>query len=117
VKRILILFLFFSPLFSCDPNKAPAGILSEDEVVNVLIDIQLTEGMVSALPISYDSSQVLYSLMEKDVFIKHAVVDSVFINSMLFYLEDARKMDKIYARVIDSLVVRESVPGKKEDLF
>jgi hypothetical protein len=86
-------------------------------MVNVLIDIQLTEGMVSALPIPYDSSQVLYSLMEKDVFIKHGVEDSVFINSMIFYLEDARKMDKIYARVIDSLVVRESVPGKKEDLF
>jgi len=91
--------------------------LTEDKVVNVLIDIQLTEGMVSALPIPYDSSQVLYSLMEKDVFIKHGVEDSVFINSMIFYLEDARKMDKIYARVIDSLVVRESVPGKKEDLF
>ena len=86
-------------------------------MVNVLIDIQLTEGMVSALPIPYDSSQVLYSLMEKDVFIKHGVEDSVFFNRMIFYLEDARKMDKIYARVIDSLVVRESLPGKKEDLF
>jgi hypothetical protein len=117
VKRILAFFLFSSVLFSCDPNRTPAGILTEDKVVNVLIDIQLTEGMVSALPIPYDSSQVLYSLMEKDVFIKHGVEDSVFINSMIFYLEDARKMDKIYARVIDSLVVRESVPGKKEDLF
>lgn len=86
-------------------------------MVNVLIDIQLTEGMVSALPIPYDSSQQLYSLMEKDLFIKHGVADSVFISSMLFYLEDAQKMDQIYARVIDSLVVRESVPGKKEDLF
>ncbi|MFN3999216.1 DUF4296 domain-containing protein [Algoriphagus sp.] len=117
MKRILALFLFSSILVSCDLNRVPAGILPEDMMVNVLIDIQLTEGMVSAIPISYDSSQVLYNLLEKDVFIKHGVEDSVFINSMLFYLEDARKMDKIYARVIDSLVVRESVPGKKEDLF
>lgn len=86
-------------------------------MVNVLIDIQLTEGIVSTLPIAYDSSQVLYSLMEKDVFLKHGVEDSVFTTSLLFYLEDAQKMDRIYTRVIDSLVVRESVPEKKEDLF
>lgn len=83
-------------------------------MVNVLVDIQLTEGMVSALPVSYDSSQVLYSLLEKDVFDKHGVTDSVFTQSMLYYLEDAGKMDRIYARVIDSLVVRENNPGIEE---
>lgn len=83
-------------------------------MVNVLVDIQLTEGVVSALPVSYDSSQVLYSLLEKDVFDKHGVTDSVFTQSMLYYLEDAGKMDRIYARVIDSLVVRENNPGIEE---
>lgn len=117
MKRILGSFLFLVFALSCDSHRAPSGVLSEDEMVNILIDIQLTEGMVGALPISYDSSQVLYSLMEKDIFIKHGVEDSVFVNSMRFYLEDARKMDQIYARVIDSLVVRESSPAKKEDLF
>ena len=117
MKRIHYLFLLLIFFGSCNGNSTPPGILSEDEMVKVLIDIQLTEGIVSSLPVSYDSSQLLYSLMEKDVFIKHAVEDSVFTKSMIFYLEDARKMDKIYARVIDSLVVRESLPGKKEDLF
>ncbi|SEG39929.1 DUF4296 domain-containing protein [Algoriphagus boritolerans] len=117
MKRILLAFLFLVFSFSCDSDRTPSGVLSEDEVVNVLIDIQLTEGMVGALPISYDSSQVLYALMEKEIFIKHGVEDSVFVNSMRYYLEDARKMDQIYSRVIDSLVVRESNPAKKEDLF
>jgi len=117
VKRILVAFLFSIFSFSCDSDRTPSGLLSEDELVNVLIDIHLTEGMVSALPIPYDSSQALYTLMEKDVFIKHGVEDSVFFNSMIFYLEDASKMDRIYARVIDSLVVRESVPDKKGDTF
>ncbi|GAA0878331.1 hypothetical protein GCM10009119_12990 [Algoriphagus jejuensis] len=86
-------------------------------MVNVLIDIQLTEGIVSALPVAYDSSQLLYSLLEKDVFEKHAVQDSVFTKSMLFYLEDADKMTRIYSRVIDSLTVHESIPGDSLDLF
>lgn len=108
---------FLLSLGSCGRNSPPPGILSEDEMVNVLIDIQLTEGIVSALPIAYDSSQVLYSLLERDVFEKHAVQDSVFTHSMLFYLEDAAKMNRIYARVIDSLTVHESIPGDSLDLF
>lgn len=83
-------------------------------MVNVLVDVQLTEGIVSALPVSYDSSQILYTLLEKDIFDKHGVTDSVFTQSMLYYLEDAGKMDRIYTRVIDSLVVRENNPGIEE---
>ena len=115
MNRIIAAFLFSVLLVSCDSGAPPSGILSEDQMVNILIDIQLTEGMVSAIPIPYDSSQILYSLMEKDVFFKHGVQDSVFVNSLLFYLEDAKKMDEIYTRVIDSLVVRETIPGKKEE--
>ena len=83
-------------------------------MVNILIDIQLTEGIASSLPIPYDSSQVLYALLEQEVFEKHGVADSIFTKSMLYYLEDAAKMEKIYARVVDSLVVRESNPGLED---
>jgi len=85
-------------------------VLDEDLMVSVLVEIQLAEGKVSSLPISYDSSQVLYTLLERDIFSKHEVTDSVFKSSMEYYLEDAEKMDRIYARVIDSLVVLESNP-------
>ena len=117
MKRILALLLCLIGLGSCSRNSPPPGILSEDEMVNVLIDIQLTEGIVSALPIAYDSSQVLYSLLEQDVFAKHAVQDSVVTKSMLFYLEDAGKMTRIYSRVIDSLTAHQSIPGDSLDLF
>jgi hypothetical protein len=83
-------------------------------MVSILLEIQLSEGKVSSLPVSYDSSQVLYSLMEKDIFLKHGVSDSVFTTSMEYYLEDAEMMDRIYARVIDSLVVLENNNKPKE---
>jgi hypothetical protein len=85
-------------------------VLDEDLMVSILVDIQLAEGKVSSLPVTYDSSQVLYALLEKDIFSKHEVTDSGFVASMEYYLEDAEKMDRIYARVIDSLVVLESNP-------
>lgn len=95
----------------CDENPKPKDLLSEEDMVNVLIDIHLTEGIASAMPIPYDSSQVLYSLLEKEVFVKHQVEDSVFTRSMIYYLQDPAIMDRIYARVVDSLVVRESSGG------
>ena len=85
--------------------------LSEDKMVEVLIDIHLTEGITSAMPVAYDSSKVLYNLLEKDVFLKHDVSDSVFTQSMLYYLQDPAEMEQIYSRVVDSLVVRESSGG------
>lgn len=100
----------------CEENPKPKDLLSEEEMVNVLIDIHLTEGIASSLPIPYDSSQVLYSLLEQEVFVKHQMQDSVFTRSMIYYLQDPAIMDRIYARVIDSLVVRES-SGGIEDKF
>ena len=85
--------------------------LSEDKMVEVLIDIHLTEGITSAMPVAYDSSKVLYNLLEKDVFLKHDVSDSVFTQSLLYYLQDPAEMEQIYSRVVDSLVVRESSGG------
>jgi hypothetical protein len=108
VKRLLLLSFFSLSLLSCSSDKLPDGILQEDKMVEVLIDIQLNEGIASALPISYDSSQVLYRLLESEVFLKHEVQDSVFTQSMVYYLQFPSKMDAIYARVVDSLSLKQA---------
>ena len=103
---VILVFVFFC---SCGRNSAPAGLLSEDQLINVLIDIHLAEGYVTTFPIHYDSSRMLYPLLEKEVFAKHQVEDSVFKSSLEFYMRDAKHMDKIYARIIDSLSIKEKV--------
>jgi ATP sulfurylase len=114
VKNFLFTCLLGLACISCGPTTSSNAVLSEEQMVSILLDIQLTEGKVSSLPVTFDSSQVLYALMEKDIFLKHGVSDSVFTSSMLYYLEDAGKMDLIYARVIDSLVVLENTSTPKE---
>ena len=116
MKRLVLACLLLLSMAGCEENSKPKDLLSEEEMVNVLIDIHLTEGMASSLPIPYDSSQVIYSLLEQEVFVKHEVQDSVFTKSMIYYLQDPAIMDRIYARVVDSLVVRES-SGGIEDKF
>ncbi len=116
MKRLVSACLLLLVIGGCEENSKPKDLLSESEMVNVLIDIHLTEGIASALPITYDSSQALYTLLEKDVFVQHQVKDSVFTQSLRYYLQDPAIMDRIYARVVDSLVVRES-SGGIEDKF
>ena len=114
MKIYLALVILIFCLISCNEKKPEGGVLSEDKMVSVFVDIHLTEGIASAMPIPYDSSQTLYKLMEMDVFLKHDVSDSVFNESLRYYLQYPDQMDQIYARVIDSLVVRETKPVSEE---
>lgn len=111
MKIFILLSFCLLSLASCNSSNKPAALLSKDKMVEVLIDVHLTEGLSSAMPVSFDSSRVLYNLLEKDVFLKHAVSDSVFTQSMLYYLRDPADMEQIYSRVVDSLMVRESSGG------
>jgi hypothetical protein len=107
VNKTAVIFSILIILFSCESEKLPEGILDEDKMVEVLIDIHLAEGLVSTFPIHYDSSRILYPLFEKEVFKDHQIPDSVFRTSLEFYMKDTKTMDRIYARTIDSLHVIE----------
>ncbi|MFD2203614.1 DUF4296 domain-containing protein [Shivajiella indica] len=112
MKKTLVFIFILLNLFSCGREKLPPGILDEDKMVEILIDIHLAEGLVSTFPIHYDSSRVLYPLFEKEVFRKHQIPDSVFRNSFEYYMKDTKIMDRMYARTIDSLHVVEKSGNK-----
>jgi hypothetical protein len=107
VKNITIVLISIFILQSCSKSRLPEGILNEDKMVEILVDIHLAEGIVSTFPIHYDSSRVLYPYFEMEVFKKHSVPDSVFKKSLEYYMRDVKVMDRMYARTIDSLHVIE----------
>ncbi|MCC5939013.1 MAG: DUF4296 domain-containing protein [Lunatimonas sp.] len=93
--------------FSCSSDSKPPGLLSEDEMVSIIVDIHLTEGFVQSLPIPYDSSKKVYPILEKEIFEKHRVADTVYMASLQYYLRYPAFMERVYARAIDSLTVFE----------
>jgi hypothetical protein len=107
VKYLLNAFAFLLLTFSCSQDDAPGDILSEDTMVNIIVDIHLTEGLVQSLSIPYDSSKVLYPILEKRIFEKYGIPDTVYVKSLEYYLSDVHKMEYLYERAIDSLSVRE----------
>ncbi|MFN3803052.1 DUF4296 domain-containing protein [Belliella pelovolcani] len=114
MKKLLIFIPLILILHSCRNETKPEYVLNEDQMVGMLIDIHIAEGYVSTLPINYDSSRNLYPMFEKEVFRKHQVSDSVFHRSLEYYLARPRIIDRVYARVIDSLNVIEKEGNVKE---
>jgi len=109
VKKIIILILGIASGYACSNSSAPKGLISEDKMVEVLVDIHMAEGMASSLPIPYDSSKKIYPIFEKEVFLKHNIEDSVYMKSFEYYLRDAKTMERIYSRTIDSLALKEKL--------
>ncbi|MDN3203158.1 DUF4296 domain-containing protein [Algoriphagus sediminis] len=115
MKNLKLFILFTILLTGCSDQEKPEFILNEDEMVNVLIDIHIAEGISSSLPVSYDSSGVMYTLLEKDVFTKHEITDSVFTQSMLYYLQYPAEIDEIYGRVVDSLSKKQALYKSQQE--
>jgi hypothetical protein len=93
--------------FACTAEQKPRNILSDEQMVQVLMDIYLTEEKVNRLSLPRDSAQKIFPLFKERV-LKHAhISDSVFNQSMEYYMEHPKKFDKIYTALIDSLMLRE----------
>lgn len=107
MKRLIFFIVLIIGQVSCGDSNRPEGLLSEDQMVQVMVDIHMAEGLAGSLPVSYDSSKKLYPMFESRVFEKHQVEDSVYRESLQYYLRDAKKMEELYGRVVDSLNVKE----------
>lgn len=109
MKKKILLVLCLALGYACSQDSPPQGLLSEDKMVEVLVDIHMAEGMASSLSIPYDSSRKIYPIFEKEVFVKHNIEDSVYMESFEYYLRDTKAMERIYSRTIDSLALKEKI--------
>lgn len=109
MKKLLIAIATFIFAVSCANNDKPDELLDKDQMVSIMVDIHLVEGIASSLPISYDSSQKVYPYLEQRVFEKHNIPDSVYLKSLQYYLRDAKLMEELYSRAIDSLTVKQNI--------
>lgn len=102
---ILIVFLSWG----CRPKDKSKGILTESEMVNVLIQLYLAEEKIALFPISYDSLSRLMPYFREHIFTQVGVQDSVFRKSMEYYMAHPKRLEYIYTAVVDSLSLQEQV--------
>jgi hypothetical protein len=107
MKYIPIFFLFFF-LFSCNSDK-PEDLISKDEMTSILIEMHVAEAKVNTLNLGSDSTEVVLDLMMKKVLEDLDYSQEEYIKSYNYYLQDVRVMENLYARVVDSLSLREEL--------
>lgn len=111
--KILVLLTF--ALISCkaDEKKLP-DLLSEEQMVSILIDVHVLEGKIDKLSIKRDSASLIFNTFEREIFKEHNVSKEKYIESYEYYLEDVASMNDIYEIVVDSLNFMQKSYGAKK---
>lgn len=105
-KPLFLLLLLL--LFSCEINdeKRPEGILSPDEMVELMVDVHLVEGARSGVTIMGDSLGI--ELYYRTVLIKHGLDSTSYQNNFDYYSARPDELDLIFEEVVRRLSVLES---------
>ncbi len=102
-KTAVILLVIF--LFSCNnnENKLPDYVISHDDMVNIIIDIHLTDGL-------FTNNKVRRKLAKKDslnyynaILNNYGYTRADFDTSVHFYSKNIDEYDKIYEEVLNNL--------------
>ncbi len=89
-------------------DQKPADLLSEKEMVGILIDVHITESALSLKNFNRDSSLVLYAYYKDEIFKEHHVTEQQFKNSYDYYSKHSDELNHIYEIVVDSISVKEA---------
>ncbi len=87
-------------------EKRPAGILSQEEMVQVMEELYINEEKVNQLSRARDSAKQIATVMDRRVFEDAGLTDSVFRKSFDYYMERPHQMELIYTALVDTLQLR-----------
>lgn len=111
--RITILILIFCGsicFLSCQEEEIKPQI-SDEEMIKILTDLHISEAAILSLNQKIkDSISVVYY---QQIFEIHGVADSVFFSDLEILRSDAKKLEKIYLKVIDNIELLNVTKGEE----
>lgn len=100
--NILIYLLLI--LISCDsPEKKPENIISQENMVSILIDIQVLEAIYNTRLIHEEDRNERMDRYYKEIFENHQTTIDIFNESYSYYQENPVILDAIYEEVLEKL--------------
>jgi len=103
LKFTFITFLLLF-LFSCDrTEKRPENIISEDNMVPILVDIQILEATYNNRLIHEEDRNERMERYYKEIFEKHETSSDLFNESYTYYEAHPIKLEAIYEVVLEKL--------------
>lgn len=110
MKKLLFVFVSLSFLLNaCKNEDIPDNLLSQDEMLPIVVDLHIAEEVIQSYHWNYDSSRVMFhSVYKPEVLKKYNVELAQFDSSYIYYERNVLLMNKLYERVIDTLSLRVS---------
>ncbi|WP_052158409.1 DUF4296 domain-containing protein [Lacinutrix jangbogonensis] len=96
----LVLLLIFNSCYTVEKPNRPNNLISEDNMVNVLVDIAI---MSSAKGVNKSKIEQNGIVPDEYIYKKNNIDSTLFAESNAYYAFDINKYDAIYLRVKDSL--------------
>ncbi len=104
----LIFILITCSVLGCIVDR-PSDVLSEGDMVNLMIDIHLTQAELQVRNFGHDKSKIIYNRVLQDSILKKRGWELEKVQkSVDYYLENIPEYSEIYERVLDSLTLKES---------
>ncbi|MGV3588851.1 MAG: DUF4296 domain-containing protein [Adhaeribacter sp.] len=106
----LLFYTCTSPISPPPPNLIP-----EKKMTGILFDLHVAEARIERMGIMLDTAAIYYKQLQGRILKKHGVNQKQFYISYDYYLHNVSELDKIYEKVIDSLMVQEVEFDKRRD--
>lgn len=108
MTRTILFFLLMTFIFGCQSSpKKPSGILSKEEMVQVLANVYISEEKVARLSLGNDSATLVAAVMRSKALQQSGVSDSTFVRSFDYYMDKPVELEEIYSILVDTLQLRE----------
>jgi hypothetical protein len=103
----IILFVAVCAAWLSCAKKSPEGVLTKQEMVQIMEKLYIAEEKINHLALSRDSARKVFLALKAEVFESAATKDTVFKTSFDYYMERPKEMELIYTALVDSLQLRE----------
>ena len=100
LKSISLLFLLCFLCGSC--INRPDVVIAPDEMVDLLVDIHKTEGLLEVQGTQYANDSLRKSLMAS-VYVRHGVSKAQYDSSLIWYSQNLKQFIRVYDRVQERL--------------
>jgi hypothetical protein len=97
--------------FGCGPkvdSKVPSYVLSEEKMVEVMVDMHIVETALNLKIMTPDSNNTEYDQRFASIFVSNDIRKEQFDSSLFYYSTRTGEMNKIYDKVLERLSELES---------
>ena len=110
LSRLISLALLIALLLSCD--KTPGGVMSVNEMADLIVDLQLAEAYIDTHNADFESDSSR-QVIKQSIFKKHGITQQEYDSSLVWYAHNMEDYTKAYDKAIGKLQSRYDKLEKK----